>query len=97
MRRSTCKRFLTLCACLLLLATSTVFAQSNGDYDLSWWTVDGGGATFSNGVNYSLGSTIGQPDTDVLTGGDYILSGGFWAGAMIPPPEYPLYLPMVMR
>jgi LPXTG-site transpeptidase (sortase) family protein len=54
-----------------------VLAQSGG-YDLSWWTVDGGGATFSTGGAYSLGGTIGQPDAGELSGGDYTLYGGFW-------------------
>ncbi len=54
-----------------------VLAQSGG-YDLSWWTVDGGGATFSTGGTYRLGGTIGQPDAGELSGGDYTLYGGFW-------------------
>ena len=48
-------------AALLLLA-SVALAQSGGSYDLSWWTVDGGGATFNTGGGYSLGGTAGQPD-----------------------------------
>jgi len=54
-----------------------VLAQSGG-YDLSWWTVDGGGATFSTGGPYRLGGTIGQPDAGELRGGNYTLYGGFW-------------------
>ena len=34
-------------AIALLLAVSTALAQGGG-YDLSWFTVDGGGGTFSN-------------------------------------------------
>ena len=37
----------------LLLLVSVTFAQ--GGYDLSWWTVDGGGQTFSTGGDYGLG------------------------------------------
>jgi uncharacterized repeat protein (TIGR01451 family) len=49
-------------------------------YDLTWYTVDGGGATFSTGGSYSLGATIGQPDASgALAGGSYSLVGGFWA------------------
>jgi LPXTG-site transpeptidase (sortase) family protein len=54
-----------------------VLAQSGG-YNLSWWTVDGGGATFSTGDTYRLGGTIGQPDAGEHSGGDYTLYGGFW-------------------
>src|SRR5947209_7052483 len=33
-------------------------------FDLTWYTVDGGGGTFSTSTNgfYQLGGTIGQPD-----------------------------------
>jgi hypothetical protein len=48
-----------------------------GDYDLSWHTIDGGGAS-SSGGGYVLESTGGQPDVDALTGGGYELQGGFW-------------------
>ncbi len=50
-------------------------------YDLSWYTIDGGGATSSVGGEYSLGGTIAQPDAGTLTGGVYTLSGGFQPGA----------------
>jgi hypothetical protein len=66
-----------LLAALFLLPAAIAFAQSGG-YDISWWTVDGGGATFSTGGAYSLGGTIGQPDAGELSGGNYTLYGGFW-------------------
>lgn len=75
-------------------AQNIALAQSGGDYDLTWSTVDGGGATFSTGENYTLGGAIGQPDAGVLTGGDYALTGGFWGGAAA---EYLIYLPLVLR
>ena len=50
----------------LLLLASVARAQSGGGYDLSWSTIDGGGATFSTGGGYSLGGTVGQPDAGVL-------------------------------
>ncbi len=84
-----------LAACLLLLAASTVLAQSGGGYDLSWSTVDGGGYTFSTGGVYSLGGTAGQPDAGVMSGGIYTLSGGFWPGAA--PPPHRVYVPFVVR
>ena len=90
MKRATV--FLTLAAVLLLVPV--VLAQSGGDYDLTWNTVDSGGGTFSTGGDYSLGGTIGQPDAGVLTGGDYTLGGGFWGGAAA---EYRIYLPLVLR
>ena len=29
--------------CVLLFTVTFAVAQSGGDYDLSWWTIDGGG------------------------------------------------------
>ncbi len=55
-----------------------VYAQAGGGYDLTWNSIDGGGAMFSTGGTYSLGGTIGQPDVGSLSGGLYTLSGGFW-------------------
>jgi hypothetical protein len=83
---------LTLTA--LLLLASVALAQSGGGYDLTWSTVDGGGATWSEGGGYSLGATIGQPDAGVLSGGGYTLAGGFWGGAVV---RYGVYLPLVLR
>ncbi len=40
------KAFLLTMAALLLLAS---VALAQGGYDLSWWTVDGGGGTSSGG------------------------------------------------
>jgi hypothetical protein len=77
------------------LAVPLVLAQSG--YDLSWWTVDGGGGA-SSGGDFSLSGTIGQPDTGVpMSGGEYALTGGFWAGAGSAPSGKILYLPIVNR
>jgi hypothetical protein len=79
-------------AALLLLASAAV-AQSGSGYDLSWWTVDGGGGTLAGG-DYTLGGTAGQPDAAMWTGGDYALAGGFWGGVAV---DYHVYLPLVLR
>lgn len=76
--------------CGLVLARA-VLAQDG--YDLSWWTVDGGGA-LSGGEGYTLTGAIGQPDAGLLAGGGYTLSGGFWAGLLA---RYESYLPLIMR
>jgi hypothetical protein len=63
----------------LLTIMGISIAQSGGPYDLSWWTIDGGGVTFAAGGPYNLGGTVGQPDaSNTLTGGPYSLRGGFW-------------------
>ena len=87
---------------VLLIAVSSIFlafvvsalAQSNGGYDLTWNTIDGGGATFSTGGGYELGGTAGQSDAGAMSTNGYTLTGGFWSGAMV---EYKIYLPLVIR
>ncbi len=81
-----------LAGTVLLMIGSGAVAQEG--YDLSWWTADGGGETFSTGGNYSLGGTVGQPDAGLLIGPGYTLAGGFWSGAGRP---YCVYLPLVVR
>jgi hypothetical protein len=69
----------TICFIVLAAALAMV-APAQAQYDLNWRTIDGGGVTFATGGNYSLGSTIGQPDAGTLTGGGWQLNGGFWQG-----------------
>ena len=59
-------------------------AQVGGGFDLTWNTVDGGGATFSTGGTYSLGGTVGQHDAGYASGGVYSLEEGFWGGTTGP-------------
>jgi hypothetical protein len=67
--------------CLLLVAGPAVMAA--GGWQITWWTVDGGG-TFSQGSGFRLAGTSGQPDSGVLEGGGYRLTGGFWSRGGIP-------------
>ena len=88
-------------ALALLIGLSTASAQRTNDpsspqsgYDLSWYTIDGGGATFSTGGSYSLGGSIGQADAGSMSGGTYQLAGGSWGGASI---NYHIYLPLALK
>jgi len=85
------------CCLIVLLTLSSalpVKAAPNNGYAIAWWTIDGGGAMFSTGGAYSLGGTMGQADAaDVLSGGTYTLSGGFWFGGG----SAALYLPLILR
>ncbi len=68
---------------MLLLVPATL-AQTDGDFELSWFTVDGGGGTSSgidtgNNVTYTVSGTIGQPDAGLFSRDPYILVTGFWA------------------
>jgi hypothetical protein len=95
------KRKLFLSLLLLVIGVALLgigSASALAGYTLDWWTVDGGGATFSTGGSYSLGGTIGQPDAGSSTGGSYTLAGGFWGGAEgVVPITYHIYLPLVIR
>lgn len=75
-------------ATVLAMAAATLCVASARaqTFDLSWHTIDGGGGMFSTGGAFSLGGTIGQPDAGVvMTGGNFTLTGGFWAGALAAP------------
>jgi hypothetical protein len=64
---------------LVLVSLVCLGAAVGGDFDLDWWTVDGGGEAFSTGGHLELAGTIGQPDAGVImTGGNLELTGGFW-------------------
>jgi len=79
-----------------LLSTGASESPSE-DYDLTWWTVDGGGGAVS-GSGYRLTGTAGQVDAAApLTGGGYTLYSGFWAGGAIGAGQPHIYLPLVMR
>ncbi len=72
-----------------------VHAQTGEGYDLTWSTIDGGGAMNAAGGAYTLGGTLGQPDAGAaMSGGGYTLVGGFWGGAAS---QYQVYLPVVIR
>lgn len=78
-----------------LALVGVVLGQSGSGYDLSWWTVDGGGDKVTGG-GYTLVGTAGQPEAgQALTGGGYTLIGGFWPGAAAA--GYEIYLPLVLR
>lgn len=65
---------------VLCLLGSPVCLRSSAQFALDWWTVDGGGGSSTGGV-YAVTGTIGQPDAARLTGGPFVLTGGFWAVA----------------
>lgn len=63
-----------------LLVAIDAAAQSGGVYSLRSSNIGNGGQTFASGGIYVLGGTTGQPDAGRLTGGLYVLEGGFWNG-----------------
>jgi hypothetical protein len=75
-------------------------AQTGSGYELTWWTVDGGGVMNATGGAYTLGGAAGQPDASAaLAGGGFTLVGGFWGvgGPAGEPARYSIYLPLVIK
>jgi hypothetical protein len=74
---------------LRLVAAALLAAAVGADpahaYDpITWSTVDGGGVMQSAGGDFLLSGTVGQPDAGTLSGGGYLLRGGFWRGGAAP-------------
>ncbi|HNS50855.1 MAG TPA: hypothetical protein PKO09_06690 [Anaerolineae bacterium] len=88
---------------LLALLAGPSRARSGSGYDLSWWSVDGGGETFvgggmhSAGGSLSLSGTAGQADAGLHEGGAFVLAGGFEPGGAVFAPQRYLYLPLGLR
>jgi len=64
---------------VLLLFIVSFASVASGQYEISWYTIDGGGGRSSGGP-YTLMGTIGQPDAAYSAGGHFELLGGFWPG-----------------
>jgi hypothetical protein len=65
---------LSLGTLALTLAGLTGQAQT---FTLDWFSIDGGGGKSTGGV-YAVTGTIGQPDAGQMSGGQFVLQGGFW-------------------
>lgn len=73
---------------LMLLATGFQVAQAQS-YNIDWYKVSGGGGTSTGGV-YTVSGTIGQPDAGGgLSGGNYMVTGGFWSIYAVQTPGAP--------
>lgn len=64
-----------------LIAASAAYAQ---DWAINWYSIDGGGSMLSESSDseWQLSGTLGQADaseSEGLGGGDWSLTGGFWA------------------
>jgi len=77
------KRFVSISLLLAGLWLGSAVIAGAQTYNLSWYTIAGGGGT-STGTNtasnvvYSVSGTIGQSDAGYMAGGNYSLTGGFW-------------------
>jgi hypothetical protein len=74
---------------VLITLLGLLAGSASAQYAVSWYKVAGGGGTVSNG-QYTVSGTIGQHDAGgPLTGGNYSLTGGFWAIYAIQTPGAP--------
>jgi len=68
-----------------LVAALLIPAAAAQPYSIPWHTIDGGGVMWSAGGGWELGATVGQPDAGpAMSGGGFVLAGGFWYGAPVP-------------
>jgi hypothetical protein len=76
----------TLFAFLLMapLGCFTVTSICAQNYSIPWFTIGGGGGKSTGGVFVARG-TIGQPDADKLSGGNYTVDAGFWSVIAVVP------------
>jgi hypothetical protein len=72
-------RAIPLSGLCILVLTMLAVSNASGEYEIGWYTIDGGGGR-SSGGSYTLTGTIGQPDAAYSAGGGYELLGGFWPG-----------------
>jgi predicted RNA binding protein YcfA (HicA-like mRNA interferase family) len=86
--KGTLRSLIRLAATMFAVA-HPVLAQSNDGYVLKKSTIDGGGHAIHEGGGYRLGGTIGQHDAGDHAGGGYVLTGGFWTPAALPPGPTP--------
>lgn len=97
MRKHTIVILIVMLVCGLALASSVLAASPVQNYAISWWTIANGGAMFSAGGDYTLGATIGQPNVGTMSGGNYLVSGGFWQQSLTGGPQHYIYLPLILR
>lgn len=87
---------LLLAVCALLVTLSAGAAYAQGLLDIPWWTADSGGG-LSQGGDYALHGTAGQPDAAYSEGGDYTLAGGFWPARSVSETLLQVFLPQIQR
>jgi hypothetical protein len=67
-----------------------LLGSAAAQYTIDWYTVDGGGGTSTSAV-YEVKGTTGQLDAgEVMTGGPFALSGGFWSVYAVQVPGAPV-------
>jgi hypothetical protein len=81
----------------LALNVRVGYAAPRNGYEISWYTIDGGGAQDLTGETYTLSGTTGQFDAWSQSGGAYALTGGFWGFLGSALPQVNIHLPLIIR
>lgn len=70
----------TLVCSAAFLAAAVFAPAASAQFSIPWYTIDSGGG-MSSGGGFTLYGTIGQPDAgQPMSGGNFTLYPGFWAG-----------------
>lgn len=70
------KKLILIVSILLVL----VCGSAKAEYEISWYSIDGGGGTSSSAA-YSLSGSVGQADAGLSSHDTFVQSGGYWAGS----------------
>jgi hypothetical protein len=70
--------FAILTGTMAVAAIAALATDGPPQFEVTRYTIDGGGAMRSSGGEFELSGTIGQPETGVMDGSGFTLSGGFW-------------------
>lgn len=70
---------------LILALGAFATASAAALFEIQWWTADGGGAQAITGGAFHLRATAGQPDAGRLSGGLFVLNGGYWSTTLPKP------------
>jgi len=65
----------------LYLLIVALFGGHRSLAQTDWFTIHGGGGR-SAGAAFVVSGSIGQPDAGTLSGGLFVLQGGFWSAAV---------------
>ncbi len=84
-----------LAPCALLLLTLGL-AVAAAMPSVDWRVLGSGGEHVESGA-YAVDYTLGQPVVGANSSGVYDLCVGFWCGAEIGAPDYPIYLPVLSK
>ena len=87
--------FLLLAVTPTLVPITPALAQGGDEYELSWFTVGGGGEMSSADGTFGLSATAGEPATGKLSNGEYSLDGGFWGSGALD--LLYIYLPVIQK